>query len=185
MPMHKLRQAVFLDRDGVLNEVVVRNGKPFAPASLAELQIPPGTKEALMRLKEQEFLLLVITNQPDVSRGSQKREVVEEINRHLQSKLPLDDIFTCYHDDQDACDCRKPQPGMVMRAAEQYGIDLRRSFLAGDRWRDIDAGARAGCRTIWIDRGYDEQSPTVAPDIRVASLPEAVDWILQNDMERV
>ena len=141
MPMHKLRQAVFLDRDGVLNEVVVRNGKPFAPASLAELQIPPGTKEALMRLKEQEFLLLVITNQPDVSRGSQKREVVEEINRHLQSKLPLDDIFTCYHDDQDACDCRKPQPGMVMRAAEQYGIDLRRSFLAGDRWRDIDAGA--------------------------------------------
>jgi D-glycero-D-manno-heptose 1,7-bisphosphate phosphatase len=185
MPMHQLRQAVFLDRDGVLNEAVVRNGKPFAPASLSELQIPPGTKDALIRLKEQEFLLLVITNQPDVSRGIQKREVVEEINRYLQSKLPLDDIFTCYHDNLDACDCRKPEPGLVLRAAEQYGIDLQRSFMAGDRWRDIDAGARAGCKTVWIDRGYDERRPTVAPDVRVTSLPEAVDWILRNVMEQV
>jgi D-glycero-D-manno-heptose 1,7-bisphosphate phosphatase len=185
MPMHPLRQAVFLDRDGVLNEAVVRNGKPFAPASLAELQIPPGTKDALLQLKKQEFLLLGITNQPDVSRGSQKRDVVEEINRHLQSQLPLDGIFTCYHDDEDACDCRKPQPGLLLRAAEQYGIDLRRSFLAGDRWRDIDAGVRAGCRTIWIDRGYAERPPTGAPDIRVASLPEAADWILRNVMEQV
>lgn len=182
--MRQLRQAVFLDRDGVLNEAVVRDGKPFAPAALAELQVPPGTKEALLKLKEQEFLLLVITNQPDVSRGSQKREVVEAIHRHLQSELPLDDIFTCYHDDQDACACRKPEPGLVIRAAEQYGIDLRRSFLAGDRWRDIDAGARAGCRTIWIDRGYAERSPMLPPDMRVASLPVAVDWILRNVMER-
>jgi D-glycero-D-manno-heptose 1,7-bisphosphate phosphatase len=117
MPMHQLRQAVFLDRDGVLNEAVVRDGKPFAPASIAELQIPPGTREALMRLKEREFFLLVITNQPDVSRGIQKREVVEEMNGHLKSTLPLDDIFTCYHDDHDGCDCRKPQPGLLLRAA--------------------------------------------------------------------
>lgn len=182
--MHPLRQAVFLDRDGVLNEAVVRNGKPLAPATLSELQIPPGTKEALLRLKELEFLLLVVTNQPDVSRGSQKRETVEEINRHLLSELPLDDIFTCYHDDQDACDCRKPQPGLVIRAAEQYGIDLRHSFLAGDRWRDIDAGARAGCKTIWIDHGYADRSSTAPPDMRVVSLPDAVDWILRNVMER-
>jgi len=184
MPMHRLSQAVFLDRDGVLNEAVVRDGKPFAPASLGELQIPPGTRETLMRLKEKEFLLLVITNQPDVSRGIQKREVVEEMNSLLKSTLPLDDIFTCYHDDKDACDCRKPQPGLVFRAAEQYGVDLRRSFLVGDRWRDIDAGTRAGCKTVWIDRGYAERSPTIAPDIRVASLPEAVDWILRNVMEQ-
>jgi D-glycero-D-manno-heptose 1,7-bisphosphate phosphatase len=182
---HQLRQAVFLDRDGVLNEAVVRNGKPFPPASFAEIQIPPGTKDALLQLKEQEFLLLGITNQPDVSRGSQAREVVEGINRHLQSILPLDGIFTCYHDDEDACDCRKPQPGLMLRAAEQYGIDLRRSFLAGDRWRDIDAGVRAGCRTIWIDRGYAERPPASAPDIRVSSLREAADWILQNVMEQV
>jgi D-glycero-D-manno-heptose 1,7-bisphosphate phosphatase len=186
MPMHpRSRQAVFLDRDGVLNEAVIRDGKPYAPATLAELQIPPGTAEALLRLKQQEFLLLVVTNQPDVARGNQKREIVEAIDHHLRSQLPLDDIFTCYHDDIDACECRKPQPGLVMRAAEKYGIDLSRSFLAGDRWRDMDAGASAGCRTIWIDRGYAERSPSSEPDIRVASLVEAVDWILKNSLERV
>lgn len=183
MPTQRFRRAVFLDRDGVLNDPVVRNGKPYAPASLAELQIPEGTHEALLRLKEQKFLLLVVTNQPDVSRGWQKRETVDEIHRHLQRELPLDEIFACFHDDSDACDCRKPQPGMVIRAAEEYGIDLSRSYLAGDRWRDIDAGTRAGCKTIWIDRGYSEQAP-VAPDMRVDSLPKAVDWILKNGAER-
>jgi len=184
MPKHQLRQAVFLDRDGVVNAAVIRDGKPFAPATLAELQIPPGTLDALRRLKEQDFVLVVVTNQPDVARGAQKLEVVEEINRFLQSELPLDDIFVCYHDDADACDCRKPQPGLVFQAAERHGIDLSRSFLAGDRWRDIDAGASAGCKTIWIDHGYAERSPS-APDTRVRSLPEAVDWILKNVMERV
>lgn len=178
----QLKRAVFLDRDGVLNAAVVRNGKPYPPATAAELQIPDGTAEALARLKEQEYLLLVVTNQPDVARGSQKREVVEEINRRLRDALPLDDIFTCFHDDDDACDCRKPKPGLMTRAAAQYGIDLSRSFLVGDRWRDIDAGAGAGCKTVWIDGGYAERSPSVH-DVRVSSLPEAVDWILKNIME--
>jgi len=176
-----LRQAVFLDRDGVLNEPVVRNGKPYPPASAAELQIIPNAADALARLKERGFLLLVVTNQPDVARGTQKREVVEEIGRRLRAELPVDDVLTCFHDDQDACDCRKPRPGLLLRAASQYGIDLRRSYLAGDRWRDIDAGASAGCRTIWIDRSYNERPPSSIPDARVASLPEAVDWILKND----
>ncbi len=181
MALHRrLRRAVFLDRDGVLNEAPVRDGTPFPPATPAELQILPGTAESLARLKEREFLLLVVTNQPDVARGSQKREVVEEICRRLRVELPLDDIFTCYHDDGDACDCRKPLPGLMIRAAQQYGIDLSRSFLTGDRWRDIDAGARAGCRTVWIDRGYAERSPSSTPDARVNSLPEAVDWILRQ-----
>ena len=183
--MHRRRQAVFLDRDGVLNEAVVRDGIPHPPATPAELQILPGTAEALLRLKNHEFLLLVVTNQPDVARGSQTREAVEEIGRRLRAELPLDDIFTCYHDDADGCDCRKPRPGLVTRAAQQYGIDLSRSFLAGDRWRDIDAGASAGCRTVWIDRGYTERSPSSAPDMTVRSLPEAVDWILENLMESV
>ena len=176
-----LRQAVFLDRDGVLNEPVVRNGKPYPPASAAELQIIPNAADALARLKERGFLLLVVTNQPDVARGTQKREVVEEIGRRLRAELPVDDVLTCFHDDQDACDCRKPRPGLLLRAASQYGIDLRRSYLAGDRWRDIDAGANAGCHTIWIDRGYNERPPSSIADARVASLPEAVDWILKND----
>ena len=172
------RQAVFLDRDGVLNETIVRDGKPYPPVTVAQIQIPQGTATALLRLKEHEFVLPVVTNQPDVARGTQVREKVEEIDRYLQNQLPLDEFFVCYHDDVDNCSCRKPRPGLVLRAAEQYGIDLSRSFLVGDRWRDIEAGASAGCTTIWIDRGYAEKSPT--PDARVHSLPEAVDWILKK-----
>jgi len=176
----QLRLAVFLDRDGVLNEPVIREGKPYPPASVDELQITPSAADALARLKAREFLLFVVSNQPDVARGTQKREVVEEIGLRLRSALPVDDILTCFHDDPDACDCRKPRPGLLLRAASRYGIDLSRSYLAGDRWRDIDAGANAGCRTIWIDRGYDERPPSAVPDARVGSLPEAVDWILKN-----
>lgn len=176
-PLHR---AVFLDRDGVLNEALVRNGKPYGPTQLAELRIPPGTAEALARLKERDFLLLVVTNQPDVARGVQKRDTVEQMDRRLRAELPLDDVLTCFHDDQDDCDCRKPRPGLVKRAAQQYGIDLGRSYLIGDRWRDMDAGTNAGCKTIWIDHGYAEQSPAAAPDARVGSLPEAVDWILKT-----
>ena len=177
------KRAVFLDRDGVVNEAVVRNGKPYPPNDAASVQIPAGTAEALTRLKERGYLLLVVTNQPDVARGRQKRDVVEEMNRRLRSELPLDEVLTCYHDDPDDCDCRKPRPGLIKRAAQQYGIDLGHSYLIGDRWRDIDAGANAGCKTIWIDRGYIEQAPASAPDVRVESLPDAVDWILRSTME--
>jgi D-sedoheptulose 7-phosphate isomerase len=173
-----LRRAVFLDRDGVLNEALIRNGKPYAPVQLADFRIPPGTAETLARLKERDFLLLVITNQPDVARGIQKRDTIEQMSRRLRAELPLDDVLTCFHDDQDDCDCRKPRPGLVTHAAQQYGIDLGRSYLIGDRWRDMDAGTNAGCKTIWIDRGYTEQAPASAPDARVGSLAEAVDWIL-------
>ena len=179
----KARTAVFLDRDGVLNEAVVNDGKPHPPASAAELRIPAGTAQALHRLKRQRFLLMVVTNQPDVARGKQKREVVEAMERRLRAELPVDDVLTCYHDDQDGCDCRKPSPGLIKRAAQQYGIDLSRSYLIGDRWRDIDAGANAGCQTILIDCGYAERPPASVPDVRVRSLGEAVDWILKGTKE--
>jgi len=174
----QLRNAVFLDRDGVLNEAVVRDGKPHPPVALADLRIPAGTAQALARLKERDFLLLVVSNQPDVARGTQQRQAVEDMGRRLRAELPLDDVLTCYHDDQDDCDCRKPRPGLMTRAAQRYGIDLSHSYLIGDRWRDVDAGANAGCKTVWIDRGYAEQAPVSVPDARVGSLPEAVDWIL-------
>ncbi|HEV2350769.1 MAG TPA: HAD family hydrolase [Terriglobia bacterium] len=178
-----MRRAVFLDRDGVLNEVLLRDGKPYPPVEPADLRIPPGTAEVLARLKNRDFLLLVVTNQPDVARGTQQREIVEEMGRRLCAELPLDGVLACYHDDQDGCDCRKPRPGLITRAVRQYGIDLNRSYLIGDRWRDIDAGASAGCKTIWIDRGYAEQPPAFAPDARVASLPQAVEWILKGTGE--
>lgn len=178
------RRAVFLDRDGVLNEVVVRDGKPYPPARMEDLRIPNGTAASLAKLKTRDFVLLVVTNQPDVARGTQTREAVEEMASKLRAELPLDEVFTCYHDEEDACDCRKPHPGLIRNAAATYGLDLGRSYMIGDRWRDIDAGANAGCKTIWIDRGYMEPAPRSTPDARVESLPQAVDWILNDCVER-
>jgi D-sedoheptulose 7-phosphate isomerase len=174
------RRAVFLDRDGVLMDTEVRAGKPHPMPDSADLHLLPGTGESLAELKRQGFLLLVVTNQPDVARGNRTRAEVEDTHRRLRSALPVDDVFTCFHDDGDRCDCRKPSPGLVRRAAEAYGIDLKRSYLVGDRWRDVDAGATAGCRTIWIDRGYAERAPAATPDARVGSLPEAVEWIVKD-----
>ena len=160
-------RAVFLDRDGVINYAVVRDGKPYPPSNLAELRITPGTESALKELKGRGFKLIVVTNQPDVARGLQTQAAVETINQALSSSLPLDDIFVCYHSDDDHCDCRKPKPGMLLDAAKKHNIDLARSYLVGDRWRDIDAGHNAGCKTILVDSGYNERMPAQAPEARV------------------
>jgi D-glycero-D-manno-heptose 1,7-bisphosphate phosphatase len=169
-------KAVFLDRDGVINRAIIRDGKPFPPASLDELDILPDVPAALAALKACGFLLLVVTNQPDVARGSQQRSVVESLHERLRASLPLDDFFVCYHDDKDACDCRKPKPGLLFQAADKYGLDLPACYLIGDRWRDIEAGQTAGCSTAWIDRGYAEKRPQNAA-IRVVSCAEAALWI--------
>lgn len=170
-------KAVFLDRDGVINRALVREGKPYPPRTLIELEIPPGTSDALLRLKRLGFLLIVVTNQPDVARGTQLFETVQKMHEVLAIHLPVDFFLACYHDDADGCSCRKPKPGLLLEAASEHGVDLRESFLIGDRWRDIDAGHAAGCRTIWIDYGYCERAPTVAPEKRVFSLAQAVEWI--------
>ena len=170
-------RAVFLDRDGVLNRAIVRDGKPFPPANLDELEILPDVPDALSALKECGFLLLVVTNQPDVARGTQQRSVIESLHDKLRAALPLDDFFVCYHDDNDACDCRKPKPGLLLQAAAKYGLNLAACYLIGDRWRDIDAGHAAGCATAWIDRRYVEKSPSQPPSVRVASCAEAALWI--------
>ena len=175
-----MNRAVFLDRDGVLNRVVLRDGKPHPPASLAELEILPRAREALANLKRQGFLLLVVTNQPDVARGTQTREAVEAMHDELSAVLPVDGFFVCYHDDADGCECRKPRPGLLLEAAKLHAIQLSASFLIGDRWRDIEAGASAGCRTVLIDYGYPEKGPAQPPHAHVKSLCEAADWILQQ-----
>jgi D-glycero-D-manno-heptose 1,7-bisphosphate phosphatase len=174
-----MRRAVFLDRDGVVNRSVVRDGKPYPPSSVAETEILPGVTEALMALHDAGYLLIVVTNQPDVARGTTSVEAVEKINDHLNERLTLDEFRTCYHDSGDGCECRKPRPGSLLSAASQHSIDLGRSYMVGDRWRDIEAGIRAGCQTIFIDYGYDERPPA-SPDFTVTSLLEASKIILSE-----
>jgi D-glycero-D-manno-heptose 1,7-bisphosphate phosphatase len=171
-------KAVFLDRDGVLNEVMVRDGLPYPPASLEDLRLVPDAAAALACLKAAGFLLIVATNQPDVARGTQSRAIVEAMNRAVAAELPLEDFFVCWHDDADACACRKPKPGLLLQAAARHRIDLTATFLIGDRWRDIDAGAAAGCRTVLIDRGYRDRAPQTEPTHRATSLTDAVNWIV-------
>lgn len=174
-------RAVFFDRDGVLNEAVVREGRPYPPVNLTETRLVAGAREALMRLRQRGFLLFVVTNQPDVSRGTSSRSQVEEINQYLAEHLPIDEFCTCCHDDKDGCSCRKPLPGLLLTAAEKHAVQLDRSFMVGDRWRDIDAGTAAGCRTILIDYSYQERGPSKPPDQTVFSLTDAVDWILNQE----
>lgn len=172
-----MRRAVFLDRDGVINRAIVRDGRPYPPANLSQLEILPGVEKALQNLHHAHYLLVVVTNQPDVARGVTKKEEVEKINESLLAKLPLDAIKSCYHDNSDFCLCRKPLPGLLLMAGEEYGIDLSKSFMVGDRWRDVEAGASAGCKTFFINYRYSEPQPQM-PDFIVSSLLEAQKIIL-------
>jgi D-glycero-D-manno-heptose 1,7-bisphosphate phosphatase len=177
MGIGPMTRVVFLDRDGVVNEAVMRDGKPYPPAVLSELRISDDAPQALGKLKSLGLPLIIVTNQPDVARGTQSIFAVEAIHDRLRSELPIDAFFCCYHDDSDRCSCRKPQPGLILEAAARFGADLSLSFLIGDRWRDIDAGHAAGCQTVWIDRGYREQRPHRSPTVRVNSLQQAALWI--------
>ena len=174
-----MSRAVFLDRDGVLNAAILRHGKPYPPATLAEVRILDDVPDALRLLKAAGLRLGVVSNQPDVARGTQSRQVVEAINAWLSAQLPLDRFDVCYHDEQDACECRKPKPGLILRSAKALGVDAAASFVIGDRWRDIEAGRAAGCRNVWIDRGYVEKQPS-GHDYRAISLIEAAEWIIKK-----
>lgn len=168
--------AVFLDRDGVINRAVVRDGKPYPAASAADLEILPGVAEALRQFRAAGLSIVVVTNQPDVARGLQTRAAVEAIHAALRDQLGLQDIRVCYHDDDDRCRCRKPEPGMLVDAAAERSIDLHASVMVGDRWRDVEAGRRAGCSTVLIDYHYAELDSH--PDFRAHSLFEAAGWIV-------
>ncbi len=174
----RTKPAVFLDRDGVINRSIVHDNKPFAPTTVDQLAILPGVDDACRRLRQAGYTLVVVTNQPDLSRGGLGSAVLQEMHDLLSARLPLEAFYVCPHDDIDRCPCRKPAPGLLLRAARELDLDLDRSFLVGDRWRDIEAGRSAGCRTILIDWGYDE--PRRAPDLTVSSLAEAADWIVRS-----
>jgi D-glycero-D-manno-heptose 1,7-bisphosphate phosphatase len=167
--------AIFLDRDGVINRAVIRGGKPLPPERVETVEVAADVAPALARLKAAGYRLVVVTNQPDVARGVQRRDVVEAIHASLAAWLPIDEFRVCYHDDRDGCVCRKPQPGLLL---EPPTVDVARSVIVGDRWRDIEAGRRAGVRAaVLVDNGSGEPCD-VEPDVRVGSLGAAADWIL-------
>jgi D-glycero-D-manno-heptose 1,7-bisphosphate phosphatase len=170
-------RAVFLDRDGVLIRAPVVDGRPRSIRRVQELELEDGAREACATLRDAGFLLVAVTNQPEIARGTLAREAVDAMHARLAQLLPLDDIRLCPHDDADGCACRKPKPGMLLDAAREHGIDPRRSFLVGDRWRDIGAGRAAGCTCVLLDRKYSESMPE-RPDTTVRELGEAVAWIL-------
>lgn len=177
MNSKQMGKAVFLDRDGVLNQAIVCDGKPLSPMSVADIVVPTDVPGALATLRRHGFRLIMVTNQPNIARGVQSQDTVSAINHDLQVRLGIDAVEMCEHDDADSCECRKPKPGMLLRAAARDRVILSESFMVGDRWRDIEAGRRAGCRTILLGDGYGEvmRSP---PDVAVANMSKAVDWIL-------
>jgi len=176
-----MHRAVFLDRDGVLNQSIVIDGMPKSPRTADEAALYEDVEQACQDLRAAGFLLICITNQPNIARGTQSRESIDAINAKLNRILMLDDIRMCPHDDGDDCHCRKPKPGLILDAAQAGDIDLHASFMVGDRWRDTDAGRAAGCRTIWIDRGYAEQKADA--DYVCKGLGEAANWIIGQSGE--
>lgn len=172
-----LNRAVFLDRDGVINRSWVHAGKPYAPTTVADFELLPGVVAAIAALKNADFRVIVVTNQPDVGAGKVAQTTVEAMNARLQSECGVNDVRVCYHTEVDQCGCRKPKPGLLVEAARDWAVDLRQSYMVGDRWRDIEAGQQAGCRTVLIEYNYAERKAE-KPDIVVKSLPEAVQQIL-------
>ena len=168
-----MKKAVFLDRDGVINRALVKDGLPESPKSLNELEILPGVKESILRLKKLNFICLVVTNQPDVSRGKIIKDNVIEMNNFLKNEIAFDDIFVCYHDDKDNCNCRKPKSGLLLQASKKWNVDFKKSFIIGDRWRDIQAGEKVGCKTIFLEYNYKDIKPK-NPDFITDSLPSAI-----------
>jgi D-glycero-D-manno-heptose 1,7-bisphosphate phosphatase len=171
-----MNRAVFLDRDGVINKVRLVNGRPHPPSNMEDVEILDGVIESIALLKAKNFTLVVITNQPDVARGETTQLRVDEINSFIGSSLGLKYFYVCSHDNDDNCECRKPAPGLILRAASELEIDISKSYFVGDRWRDIAASQAAGCRAFFIDYSYIEQQPQM-PFTRVSSLFEAVQLI--------
>ncbi|MFH1884616.1 MAG: HAD family hydrolase [Planctomycetota bacterium] len=170
-----MQRAVFLDRDGVLNASVTRAHTPFgSPRTIDEFMLLPRVGEAVKLLKDLALLVIVVTNQPEISRGDLSKSNLASMHKLLMRAMPIDDIFVCIHQDEENCECRKPKIGMLLSAAQKWNIDLQNSFFVGDSWRDIEAGRCAGCTTILIGCSICEDAN---PDYFGHDLSEAVVWI--------
>jgi D-glycero-D-manno-heptose 1,7-bisphosphate phosphatase len=177
-----MKRAAFLDRDGVVNRATLLRGVPRPPASINEVEILEDVVTAIELLKAHHFVPVVVTNQPDVARGTTSQTTINEINAHISMLTGIEHFYTCIHDDGDLCGCRKPKPGLIIQSATELGLDIHSSILVGDRWRDVSAGQAAGCRTFFIDHSYGERPPE-QPFSRVSSLLEAVKKVLGDSNE--
>lgn len=179
-----MKKAVFLDRDGVISRSEVRDGRPYAPRRLEDFEILPEVPGALAQLREAGFLLIVVTNQPDVGNGFVEREIIEKMHEEMCQAVAVDDVRVCYASQKEGSPFRKPKPGMLLEAAEKWGIDLGQSFMVGDRWSDVEAGRAAGCQTILIQRNYTEKQAE-NPNFTAASLEEASKIILKKEIKEL
>ena len=168
-----MKRAAFLDRDGVINASIVIEGAPTPPRTPDEVVVLPGVKEAIILLQKNQIVPVVVTNQPDVARGLTTKYEVEAVNQRIREITSIEHFYVCIHDDADDCECRKPKPGLITKAVEDLNIDLSHSFLVGDRWKDVEAGLKAGVECFFIDYSYGERRPE-QPFSRVTSLLEAV-----------
>jgi D-glycero-D-manno-heptose 1,7-bisphosphate phosphatase len=170
-------RAVFVDRDGVINEIIYRDGEPGSPRNLAEFQLCEGIREPLRKLRLAGFRLFVVTNQPDLARQLLSDETLAACNDIILQALPFEDIKVCPHDDDDKCRCRKPLPGMLLELTAEAGLALPQSYFIGDTWKDADAALAAGCKSILLDRAYNRGNRT---DHRVHDVAQAVELILSG-----
>jgi len=169
-----LNKAVFLDRDGVINKAIIRDRKPYAPSTFDEFEIIHGVKKAVSSLKKTGYLIVVVTNQPDVGNGYVDKKIVEKMNKEMLNDLQIDAVKVCFHKQTDGCECRKPKPGMLLEAAQEYDINLTSSYMIGDRKSDIEAGIAAGCKTVFIDNNYILSEQPITKDLVACSLLDSI-----------
>lgn len=174
-----MKRAVFLDRDGVINQVKLQENRPHPPQNLEEFEYLEESKEAVLALINKNFVVVVVTNQPDITRKTLTESLLADFHAKIGKDTNIKHFYVCPHDDADECNCRKPKPGLILKAAQDLEIDLANSFLVGDRWKDISAGQRAGCTNFFINNNYSERQPEM-PYIAVSSLKEATSIILES-----
>lgn len=172
-----IKRAIFLDRDGVINNVIIKEGKAFSPRKFEDFKFIDGIKDVLERFRTRGLLNIIVTNQPDVARALMEKKELQKMHNLIRESLPIDDIFICPHDDADNCNCRKPKAGMLFEAAKKWDIDLNESFIIGDSWKDMEAGRNAGCITVLIDSPYNKQTDS---DLRVNELLAVAEIILNG-----
>jgi D-glycero-D-manno-heptose 1,7-bisphosphate phosphatase len=171
-----MQLGVFIERDGVLNNVRVERRHQVSPATLGDFRICKNAQPLLQRLKAAGFVLIATTNQPGLSRGCQSRRELDRMHELLRRELPLDDVLVCPHDETDLCPCRKPNPGLLVEAGFAWHLDLERSFVISDKWQDAAAARAVGCtslliRSSWLGSGH--------YDLVLPSLEAVVEKLLQ------